>query len=489
MKIALLISGYLRTFKSNIISLKNNILNENEDIDIYIHLTYNENETDKKYINNKNIDNMVSIINKELKPKCLLIENNFNFNNDNKINSLLNQWAKYYKLNSIKILNENIYNQNYDLVIKYRPDLNLCQKFNFNNLNIDLNYIYIPFDSKIDKSKLLNNNDKYICDIFSYGSSIKMNKYFSLYETINNYIYKYGYISETILYHHLTDNNILYKLIDINYNIILSECNIFAICGDSGSGKTTLGNKLKNFFSNPFLLECDRYHKWERNNENWNNFSHLNPDANYIVKMNEDIFNLKIGNNILQVDYDHSKGIFTTPEYIESKDNLIICGLHTLYNTNNIYNMKIFMDTDINLKFYWKIKRDVIERGYTLDNILKQIIKRREDFNKYILPQKNLSDIIICFYTDKEITIDNINDNINIFLKIKIKNTYNLFNIIENFQNYNIPIKIETKNDFIILNFKQYIYNDILFKEFDSNYNLSKTFYDYIIYIIIKLNT
>ena len=74
-------------------------------------------------------------------------------------------------------------------------------------------------------------------------------------------------------------------LIDINYYVVLSLCNTIAITGDSGTGKTTISNILKELFSDSFVLECDRYHKWERNDENWKKYTHLNPDANYITKM------------------------------------------------------------------------------------------------------------------------------------------------------------------------------------------------------------
>ena len=48
--------------------------------------------------------------------------------------------------------------------------------------------------------------------------------------------------------------------------------------------------------------------------------------------MNMDVYNLKIGHEIYAVDYDHSTGKFTQEEKIEAKNNIILCGLHTLYN-------------------------------------------------------------------------------------------------------------------------------------------------------------
>ena len=45
--------------------------------------------------------------------------------------------------------------------------------------------------------------------------------------------------------------------------------------------------------------------------------------------MSNDVFNLKLGNDIYQVDYDHITGKFTKPEKIENKNTVILCGLHS----------------------------------------------------------------------------------------------------------------------------------------------------------------
>jgi uridine kinase len=265
-------------------------------------------------------------------------------------------------------------------------------------------------------------------------------------------------------------------LIDIDYDFILSSCNVFGICGDSGSGKTRLGNRLKEFFSNSFMLECDRYHKWERGDDNWSKFTHLNPDANYISKMNEDIFNLKVGNSIYQVDYNHKNGKFTEKKIIDPSENTIVCGLHSLYQNNeDLYNLKIFIDTDDALKTKWKIERDVNERGYKLENVLTQIEKRREDYIKYIYPQRFNSDLIINFFP--------LNNEISLRLLIKKKFDTNF--LIEKIKNKNIPFIFDNTNElFNSIIFNKYV--DVNFWE-DSLTPKFNDFYDYIIFFILNL--
>ena len=456
-------AGYLRGFIENINSIKNNIIQKN-DYDIYIHITDGDN--DDKYFNKTvKIDNIKSILN----PKILISSKNINFSSNVIINNLLNQSYKFFWLNEERKRISTIEDIKYDLIIKLRPDLNINEKLSY---DINFECIYIPVDCKIDKKKLTHIDEKYICDILAYGSPNKMDNYFNYYIQLRDLINKYGIINETLLYYYLNNNKIDYVLLNINYIVILSLCNTISITGDSGSGKTTLSNSLKDLFNNSFLLECDRYHKWERGDSNWEKYTHLNPEANYITKMTNDVFDLKIGINIFQVDYDHNTGKFTDIKLIESSDNIIICGLHCLYLPDNIVNLKIYIDTDNNLRIPWKIQRDVKKRGYTVEKILSQIQSREPDFLKYIYPQKEKADIIVKIYTDKIFNLKefNIDDNLNIFFAVGIKKCYNINKFIDTLK----FTKLENEENFIYFYFDKFIFEDYIniIKNFIININL-----------------
>jgi uridine kinase len=475
MNVALIISGYLRSFELNIENIKSKILDRFDNVDVYIHITKNETNEDK-YLNYT--ENLITSLVSQLNP-VILHEPNYYIDKDKKTNDVKNTWLKFFKLNNLKNLNE--LNKKYDLVIKYRPDLNIISEDIFKKIESDV--IYIPKDSKIDINKLKDKDDKYLCDIFAYGSSEVMNLYFDLYKNIDMLVEKYGNVPETLLYNYLKDYNVKYELIDLDYNVILSKCNVFSIAGDSGSGKSTLADILKRYFSNSFLLECDRYHKWERGNENWNRYTHLNPKANLITKMSSDIFDLKVGKEIYHVDYDHSTGKFTDKQTIEPADNIIVCGLHSLYtNDDNVYDLKIYIDTEKDLKDFWKISRDTKERGYTIEKSLEQIENRKEDYYKYIYPQREKSDLIINFYYEN-LDKDNF-DNNNISLRLFIKNSFNLSNIIELLKSVGLIVTPKMSDGFYVLDFKKYE---------DINVNMVldipklNNFYDYIIFIIIHL--
>jgi uridine kinase len=292
----------------------------------------------------------------------------------------------------------SIIDDEYDLYIVLRSDCIIKNSAFLENILDD--GIYFPSLGKNNFTKSVK--ERVNEQIIITKSISELNKLVGLYDFgINNTNY-----SDIILFNFLKEQRIDYKLIDIEYKLLLSDCNLIAISGDSGSGKTTLSKKILKMFNEEKVLrfETDRYHKWERGDNNYTNYTHLNPYANKLELMTDDVYNLKIGDNIYQVDYDHNTGKFTQKEKIESKDNIIICGLHTLYleELNKIIDIKIFIDTERELIKEWKLGRDKNERKHTEEHIIKQMESRKEDYYKYISTQKENADLIVNFYKDND---------------------------------------------------------------------------------------
>jgi uridine kinase len=389
-------------------------------INYYICLTNNYKDYEKEYNYNFNINDIITN-NKII--KLLLINDSYNSeyrNSKNYINKLVNML--------------DIIENKYNLYIIIRSDFifNLVntpegEKLDFLNLITLENKIYLCSNRYSQYTKDIYdkcNDNIIICKNYNILKElVNLNKYI---DKNNNYL-------EIVLYKYFKENNIEYEEIDIKYKLILSRCNIIAIAGDSGSGKTTLLNEISELFDkDSFLkLETDRYHKWERGNENYLQYTHLNPKANNLEKMSKDVYNLKIGSEIYSIDYDHNTGKFTQEEKIESKNNVILCGLHTLYNknVNEIIDLKIFMDTDRELIKKWKIKRDVEDRGYNIQKVLKQIEIREKDYEEYIKNQKDNADIIINFVEEK----NNLKCNLIIKNKILIEKIFYSNNIFEEY--------------------------------------------------------
>jgi len=206
------------------------------------------------------------------------------------------------------------------------------------------------------------------------------------------------------------------------------------IGGDSGVGKTTLLNKLQNILGNKLLqIEGDGEHKWERNDENWNKFTHLDPKANHIHKQAEVIYELKHNQAIFRSDYDHQTGKFIKPQKIEPKEFIVIAGLHPFYlpKLRKNIDLKIYIDTDENLRRHWKILRDAKTRGYSAEKILKQIENRMDDAKKYIYPQKDFSDIVVHFFPTDSFELGSDKAILKMGLKLTLDANIHLENILE----------------------------------------------------------
>ena len=124
MKIALLLSGFLRTFNYN--NLKEKLINNDNNVDIFIYISKDEYNIDK-YLNKKiNIDEIIE----KLNPKKIIYENEIDVPKKFKYINTYRQWYKIYLLNNEKLKYEYDNSFKYDIVIKSRPDIYLFSKIN-----------------------------------------------------------------------------------------------------------------------------------------------------------------------------------------------------------------------------------------------------------------------------------------------------------------------------------------------------------------------
>jgi phosphoribulokinase len=130
---------------------------------------------------------------------------------------------------------------------------------------------------------------------------------------------------------------------------------------------------------------------------------------------------LRAGETIFKPVYNHSNGMFDTPEFVTPKPIVLINGLHGLYTPElrRQWDVSVFLDPHPTLRIEWKIKRDTSKRGYTRDQVLKELEARRHDSETYVMPQRDLADIVISFYppADYERTLDDTTLNCRITLR------------------------------------------------------------------------
>lgn len=263
---------------------------------------------------------------------------------------------------------------------------------------------------------------------------------------------------------------------------------VIGIAGDSGAGKTRLLEKIEHLFGTGkdiLFLEGDGDHRWERGDENWEQYTALDPQANYLYRQAENIKNLKRENWVSRSEYDHDTGEFKEQERVDAKKYIVLCGLHSLYLPilRDELDLKIFMDTDNELRNYWKIQRDVAKRGYSKESIVAQIRKRIPDAEKYIYPQKQFADLIITYF-DKTLKNCYVDDyEVELSVKFEISININVEKLVKSFEAYGIYADYQICDDFsrqiIIFDGKE-LMNDIDFEKIaETNIPQYEDFFTY----------
>ena len=88
---------------------------------------------------------------------------------------------------------------------------------------------------------------------------------------------------------------------------------------------------------------------------------------------------------------------YTALTYSFGLQIMVLEGLHPFYDerVRELYDFRIYLDISDEVKFAWKIQRDMEERGHSMESIKASIEARRPDFDAYIDPQKKHADVII----------------------------------------------------------------------------------------------
>ena len=171
------------------------------------------------------------------------------------------------------------------------------------------------------------------------------------------------------------------------------------MAGDSGSGKTTFTQGVRSIFGDDMVstITLDDYHRFDRDGRKEHGITALDPRANRLDRIEKDLALLKRGVPIEKPVYNHSTGTFDPPVIFRPRKILILEGLHTLFTPALRYNLdfSLFVDPVKEVKYDWKIRRDMNKRGYSENDVLREITEREPDYETYIAPQKEFADAVI----------------------------------------------------------------------------------------------
>lgn len=199
---------------------------------------------------------------------------------------------------------------------------------------------------------------------------------------------------------------------------------IVGVAGDSGAGKDTFAEAITELFGGHSVVKVsgDDYHLWDRQKPIWQVMTHLNPMANDLEGFSNDLALLADGKSVMSRHYDHQEGRKSKPFKIESNDFIIASGLHALYLPilRDRYDLKIYLDIDEGLRRHFKLKRDVLHRGHTIERVISSIEKRDPDSERFIRPQSNHADLILSLQPIHYRMLEDLDDKHPIRLKLVV---------------------------------------------------------------------
>ena len=177
---------------------------------------------------------------------------------------------------------------------------------------------------------------------------------------------------------------------------------VLGVAGGSASGKTTIINKLQDFFGEDIaVISHDSYYKAhpEMTYEERSQLNYDHPDSFESDRMADDVRKLIKGYAIDMPVYDyvnHNRSDETIR--IEPKPVIVMEGILILENKElrDLMDIKIFVDTDADERLMRRIKRDMIERGRSIESIIDQYSKTVKPMHEeFVEPSKKYADIII----------------------------------------------------------------------------------------------
>ena len=183
----------------------------------------------------------------------------------------------------------------------------------------------------------------------------------------------------------------------------MSEAVTVGVAGGSGSGKTTVARKILHQLGRhriAFLVQDSYYRDIEWRDEEHlrrHNFDH--PDALDSALLVSHLESLRAGGDVEVPIYDFVTHRRTgRAQTVESRPVVLVEGILLFADpaVRSLLDFKIFVDTDPDVRLIRRLRRDLEERGRSLDGILEQYLSTVRPMHlEFIEPSKRYADIIV----------------------------------------------------------------------------------------------
>ena len=182
---------------------------------------------------------------------------------------------------------------------------------------------------------------------------------------------------------------------------MMSMVFLITIAGGSGSGKTTAAKKIVDVSrKNVLLISLDNYYKdlsyLPSKLRNKTNFDH--PDALDWPLLRKQISELVAGRAVRMPCYSFVTHTRTKYSAVKSRPIIVLEGIFALYDAqiNKMSDLRLFVDTNSDIRFIRRLERDVNERGRTHSEVATQWVKQvKLMYDKFIEPTKHNAHVIL----------------------------------------------------------------------------------------------
>ncbi len=174
------------------------------------------------------------------------------------------------------------------------------------------------------------------------------------------------------------------------------------VAGGTCSGKTTVSERLADLMGEDHLalVKLDSYY-WARDDQPFEervkvNYDH--PDSFDWPLLRSHLDTLRSGASVPIPVYDYANHTRSSDvRIVRSAKIVVVEGILVLYEPTirDICDLKIFIDTDSDLRFIRRLTRDVTERGRTTESIIAQYLETvRPSHQQFIEPSKRNADVV-----------------------------------------------------------------------------------------------
>lgn len=209
----------------------------------------------------------------------------------------------------------------------------------------------------------------------------------------------------------------------------MTKVKIIAIAGGSASGKSSIASKIINLLKDRYSINLIRQDDYYKENHHLSLEERKKINYDHPFSFDNDLFiqdlkKLKDGKSINRPIYDFVL-YDRTDQTVEVKASevILIEGLFVLENPQlrEMADLKIFVDTAADERFIRRLKRDVSERGRSLDSVIEQYLTTTKPMHEqFVEYSKKYADVIIPEGSSNQVAIDMLCNQIIAYLKEEI---------------------------------------------------------------------